>query len=266
MDKQSFRAQLVEWLGEIVPYGQIGKYTRKTREGIETSPYNTDRHANHVNYIFCTAEHRYSISATPTYLGCIASTTRERPGENWTRGNDLPDGPFCRETWESIKNRIIGYEMVKLDPVHVSRGVPDGPPADPEFLTPENLEYNEAYHGVFLAQKRLEKAERVLNGQDKCNPDMPSTRAATEPDGVDALAAVAIKEPKAEPKPWPSTSRKRIVAMATNEKVSDAEFRKYIQLTLKAWEKEPEVVAIKGGNAVVVAEELPFNPFEPDEK
>ena len=190
MDKQSFRAQLVEWLGEIVPYGQIDKYTRKTREGIETSPYNTDRHANHVNYIFCTAEHRYAISATPTYLGCIASATRQRPGENWTRGNDLPDGPFCRETWESIKNRIIGFEMVKLDPVHVSRGVPDGPLADPKFSAPEQVEYNEAYHGIYLAQERFEKAKRVLNGDDKCDPEMPSTRAAEEPDDVEALAAV----------------------------------------------------------------------------
>ena len=178
MDKQSFRAQLVEWLGEIVPYGQIDKYTRKTREGIETSPYNTDRHANHVNYIICTAEHRYAISATPTYLGCIASATRQRPGENWTRGNDLPDGSFCRETWESIKNRIIGFEMVKLDPVHESVGVP-GPPCD-HPPTPEEIEYNEAYRGIYLAQERLERAERVLKGYDKCDEAMPSTRAAVE--------------------------------------------------------------------------------------
>jgi len=186
MDSQSFRTQLVEWLKEIVPYNRIDDYTRKTREGIEINPFNTTHRsewhrANHVNYIFCTAEHRYSISATPTYLGCIASSTRERPGETWTRGNDLPDGKFCRETWEAIKNRIIGYEMVKLDPVHESRGVPDGPPADPKFLTPENIEYNEAYHGIYLAQKRFEEAKRVLNGTNKNDAEGTCERAADEP-------------------------------------------------------------------------------------
>jgi len=59
-----------------------------------------------------TKEHCYSISATwlnytAQYLGCIASTRTPRTGEDWTRGNDLPDGHFCRETWEHIKNAII---------------------------------------------------------------------------------------------------------------------------------------------------------------
>ncbi len=188
MDKQSFRAQLVEWLGEIVPYGQIDKYTRITRESFNDSPYNTDRHANHVNYIFCTAEHRYAISAYPHYLGCIASTTRERPGENWTRGNDLPDGPFCRETWDAIKNRIIGYEMEKLVPLpDYKKCCIDLPPAPTP--TAEETEFFEARHALFQAQERLEKAERVMNGQFAKDPAMPVTRAATEPEmNVEALA------------------------------------------------------------------------------
>jgi hypothetical protein len=175
MEQQSFRTQLVEWLKEIVPYSHIDKYTRKTREGFESNAFNTDRHANHVTYIFCTAEHRYSISATPTYLGCQASATRERPGETWTRGNDLPDGKFCRETWDAIKDRIISYEMVKLEPIHLGGAVPDGPPATPPSA--EEIAYFEARNKVFKAQQRLERAERHMNGLDKLDPEMPTTRS-----------------------------------------------------------------------------------------
>ena len=175
MEQQSFRTQLVEWMKEIIPYSNFDKYTRKVREGIETNIFNTDRHANHVTYIICTAEHRYSISATPTYLGCIASATRQRPGEDWTRGNDLPDGPFSRETWESIKDRIISYEMVKLDPLHELKGGVEGPPAVPS--TPEETAYFEARHAVFLAQQALQRAERHMNGLDALDPEMPTTRS-----------------------------------------------------------------------------------------
>src|ERR1700739_4332886 len=105
---QSFRTELVEWLKEIVPFSKLDLYTRKTREGLNVS-LDAGRHDNHVNYIICTDKHRYSISATPTYLGCIVFTTFYRPGEDWTRGNDLPDGKFCRATWEDIKDAILRF-------------------------------------------------------------------------------------------------------------------------------------------------------------
>lgn len=114
--KHSFRLNLVEWLKEIIPFNQLDTYVRKTREGFDDNPH-ADRHANHVSYKFVTAKHSYHISATPTYLGCTVSATFFRPGENWTRGNDLPDGKFSRETWEAIKDAIIRYELLKLDPL-----------------------------------------------------------------------------------------------------------------------------------------------------
>ncbi|MGD2072935.1 MAG: hypothetical protein PVG65_05560 [Candidatus Thorarchaeota archaeon] len=48
------------------------------------------------------------------YLGCTVSKRKPRAGEDWTRGNDLPDGPFNRKTWEKIKDSIIQYELVKI--------------------------------------------------------------------------------------------------------------------------------------------------------
>jgi len=194
MDKQSFRAQLVEWFREIIPYGNLDKYIRKTREGIDTNPHCTDRHANHVHYVIYTKQHSYGISATPTYLGCIASTMYYRPGENWTRGNDLPDGPFSRETWEAIKDRIIGYELQKLEPLP-SYGdcAHKCPPAAAEW-TPEEAEYNEARYELLRAQQRMEKAEHVRSGLFKKDEVTPCTRAAVEPElEVDALVEAQLE-------------------------------------------------------------------------
>jgi len=122
--QQSFRSELVEWFKEIVPYSKLDLYIRKVREGLDISP-DADNHANFVSYIFCTESHRYSIRATPTYLGCIASCTSQLPGEDWTRGCDLPDGKFSRETWDYIKEAIVRNEMVKLAPLVVSKCVPE---------------------------------------------------------------------------------------------------------------------------------------------
>ena len=48
------------------------------------------------------------------YLGCVASCRKPRAGEDWTRGNDLSDGPLSKRTWRSILGDIVSYEMVKV--------------------------------------------------------------------------------------------------------------------------------------------------------
>jgi hypothetical protein len=118
--QQSFRSTLVEWLKELAPFGNIDKYLRKTRERFDVDS-DADRFANSVTYIFCTEENTYHINAYPDRLSTGASSRKQRPGENWTRGNDLPDGPFCRETWDNFLQAVIRYEMVKLDPIRVAK-------------------------------------------------------------------------------------------------------------------------------------------------
>jgi hypothetical protein len=49
-----------------------------------------------------------------SYLGCQAGARRPRAGENWTRGNDLADGPLSDDTWNQIMIDIVSYEMVKV--------------------------------------------------------------------------------------------------------------------------------------------------------
>ncbi len=68
-----------------------------------------------------TNNHEYTIvaidrSSDDGYLGCVVSNRKLRAGENWTRGNDLPDGPFIQKTWEKIKNAIIRFELIKILP------------------------------------------------------------------------------------------------------------------------------------------------------
>jgi len=61
-----------------------------------------------------TARHHYSIVVTESgYLGCTAACRTPRPGEDWTRGNDLPDGDFCKETLHEILGAIVFYEALE---------------------------------------------------------------------------------------------------------------------------------------------------------
>lgn len=56
----------------------------------------------------------YRIKATNSYLGCTALKRKPRPGEEWNRGNDLPDGPFSKETFRAILGAIVCYELKEV--------------------------------------------------------------------------------------------------------------------------------------------------------
>lgn len=79
---------------------------------------------------FYTEEHEYYISAIErpagkSYLGCNVITRKARAGEDWQRGNDLPDGPFNKETWNRIVYAIVNYELVKLTPFKKPVEIPE---------------------------------------------------------------------------------------------------------------------------------------------
>lgn len=102
--------QLLDWMKELT--GDNDRLVRAWRE------YGRS-HA-----ILATATHHYHIAAvfpgeredSPYgYLGCIASSRVIRAGESRTRGNDLADGPFSRETWDRIVRDIVRYELVAIE-------------------------------------------------------------------------------------------------------------------------------------------------------
>ena len=57
----------------------------------------------------------YCIAATDSgYLGCVVSARKPRPGDDWTRGNDLADGKLDEETWNRILRDIVAYELKSI--------------------------------------------------------------------------------------------------------------------------------------------------------
>lgn len=90
----------------------------------------SDGHAEtYRQFSFFTTDHEYVITAKDVegedgYLGCQVSTRKPRAGENWTRGNDLPDGPFNRETWDRIIFGVVKYELVKLSKYNQPETIP----------------------------------------------------------------------------------------------------------------------------------------------
>jgi hypothetical protein len=106
-----------KWLEDLV-------FPRDVDDFIEVL-YDGGQGGNNENFemkkriLFYTDNHKYTITAIARgedqgYIGCGVSARKARPGEDWERGNDLPDGPFNTKTLEQIKNGIIAYELEQL--------------------------------------------------------------------------------------------------------------------------------------------------------
>jgi len=104
---------LIEWLEELVYPGKGEQFI----QNIGVSEPAGDEHEMKVRIY--TEANQYEIRGVDRkeddgYLGCGVKARKARAGEDWTRGNDLPDGPFNRETWNKILNAMINYELVPL--------------------------------------------------------------------------------------------------------------------------------------------------------
>ena len=106
--------RLLELMKDICPYGKSEDYFVIVAEEEEGE-------RSRISVRFYTDNYLYAIAATDKkgeekdYLGCTCSRRKFLPGEDWTRGGDLPDGEFNKETWEKIKNSIIKNELVKIE-------------------------------------------------------------------------------------------------------------------------------------------------------
>ncbi len=79
-----------------------------------------DRNIDKTRFVvkFFTNTYCYSISGYEGkmgYLGCIATTRKNRVGELWGRGNDLPDGNYSKQTFNNIVKGVVKYEMKQLE-------------------------------------------------------------------------------------------------------------------------------------------------------
>jgi len=101
------------WLKGLVQYGNVDSQVLIFLDTKEAGK----------NRFICrlfTNDHCYSISGYKPeednggYLGCIASTRKSEVGEDWNRGNDLPDGNYSKKTFDAIVTRIVAYELKTL--------------------------------------------------------------------------------------------------------------------------------------------------------
>ena len=125
-DKELTKMQLLDqWLKELIFPGDVKDFFQ------EISGHGDDLETKR-NFCFFTEEYQYFITAIEKYdgdkedyLGCQVTARKPRAGEDWLRGNDLPDGPFTKKTWDKIIYAIVSYEMIKLSKFQKPDTVPE---------------------------------------------------------------------------------------------------------------------------------------------
>jgi len=118
------------------------------------------------------ADNSYSIMVTDSYLGCIVSNRRFRPGENWIRSNSLPSGPFCWNTFSKIMNAIVCYELKEVVKLHKQ---PEAGPDTEKRISPEMVDamLRLAGHDPDETEKRTRAvAERAVEECEQYGPKM----------------------------------------------------------------------------------------------
>lgn len=110
------KKDIKNWLKEVCRWDNIDDFVRVS---IDEGQNDKEDYVAKVRCRIYTRDHVYGLIAIDRqknegYLGCVVSTRKPRAGEDWTRGNDLPDGPYTYGTWQKIKNAIIAYELVKI--------------------------------------------------------------------------------------------------------------------------------------------------------
>ena len=101
------------WLKELVSYRNVDS---QVLIFLDTK----DVGENRFNCRLYTGENCYNISGNKSidnnksYLGCTVSARKNRVGENWNRGRDLPDGEYSKKTFDAIVRRIVAFELKAL--------------------------------------------------------------------------------------------------------------------------------------------------------
>jgi hypothetical protein len=108
------------WIQEIIPYSEDSNlYVQvEDHEGIG-DPSDPKNDFERIIINIYTDTHCYNIvlidrENDPGYIGCQSSIRKPYVGEDHTRGRDLSDGKFTRETWNKIKDDIIKSEILPL--------------------------------------------------------------------------------------------------------------------------------------------------------
>ena len=111
MNLEELRATLIKWLNELKTW-YLPDHSWDDYVEIKTEDY------ERVEAVFYTENYAISMVAHPHegdrcdglagYIWCL----KQRPGESWTRGNDLPDGEFKKETFNAILMAALAHGVV----------------------------------------------------------------------------------------------------------------------------------------------------------
>lgn len=107
----SARKQLEEWLHQRGFRSKHLRWERIVRED-DSLQNGTLRHV-----IFATTKNNYHLTFKDTYLGLTVTSRVTRPGEDWTRGNDLHDGSFSEETLDTALKDVLFYELREVSTI-----------------------------------------------------------------------------------------------------------------------------------------------------
>ena len=123
-DKKSKQKLLEEWVAKLIFPGEVKNFIQVKSE------FAVGDGDHHKEFSFYTEDNMYSITAIERseddgYLACGVTCRKARAGEGHIRGNDLPDGPFTKETWNTIVYAIVNYELVKLSKYKKPDQIPD---------------------------------------------------------------------------------------------------------------------------------------------
>lgn len=107
-------AKMREWLGWIYSSSKVDRALKTQFTGyypklhIRAKIWTT-------NNVYSINGHLHILNNDPSgYLCCGAQSRKFRTGEDWFRGNDLPDGNFSEETWREILCGIVRYEAEEI--------------------------------------------------------------------------------------------------------------------------------------------------------
>ena len=122
MNLEELRATVIEWLNEIKTWSCASEqdwndYILTDEEWIDYKwplgrPDGWTQTQDKLHVVLFTPNNEYHISVCDTYLGGGVQSRTRKAGENWDRGNDIPDGLFNKTTWDNIIRFIVGYELI----------------------------------------------------------------------------------------------------------------------------------------------------------
>ena len=82
-----------------------------SNQGFKSKHLRWEQTRDQERVIFSTTKNNYFVKFNNRYLGLTVNSRVSRPGETWSRGNDLHDGDFSEGTFTLMLRDVLLYEL-----------------------------------------------------------------------------------------------------------------------------------------------------------